>query len=59
MDDRAREAARELSQSLSDHRREFTIGSTDCLIVDNWRVCHGRSAIPAGSHRVLKRVWVA
>jgi alpha-ketoglutarate-dependent taurine dioxygenase len=59
MDDRAREAVAGLARSLSDHRREFTIGPTDCLIVDNWRVCHGRSAIAAGSGRVLKRVWVA
>jgi alpha-ketoglutarate-dependent taurine dioxygenase len=59
MGDRAREAVEVLSQSLSDHRREFPIAPTDCLIVDNWRVCHGRSAIAADSSRILKRVWVA
>jgi alpha-ketoglutarate-dependent taurine dioxygenase len=59
MDDRAREAVADLSRSLSDHRQEFTIGSADCLVVDNWRACHGRSAIAADSGRVLKRVWVA
>jgi alpha-ketoglutarate-dependent taurine dioxygenase len=58
LDDEAHEAVNELSRSLSEQRREFTIGSTDCLIVDNWRVCHGRSAIAADSGRVLKRVWV-
>jgi alpha-ketoglutarate-dependent taurine dioxygenase len=58
MDDRAREAVTDLARSLSDHRQEFTIGPTDCLVVDNWRVCHGRSAI-AGNGRVLNRVWVA
>ena len=59
MDARAREAVAELTRSLSDHRQEFTIGSTDCLVIDNWRVCHGRSSMAADSGRVLKRVWVS
>jgi len=37
----------------------FTIDPLVCLLVDNWRVCHGRSRIPPGSERVLQRVWVA
>jgi alpha-ketoglutarate-dependent taurine dioxygenase len=36
----------------------FALGPGDCLILDNRRVLHGRSALSAGSTRLLKRVWV-
>jgi alpha-ketoglutarate-dependent taurine dioxygenase len=48
-----------LEEELTAIQETFTIDPLVCLLVDNWRVCHGRSRIPAGSERVLKRVWVA
>lgn len=41
-------------------RREISLnGSSDTLIVDNWRVLHGRSAVPLSSvSRVLERVYL-
>ena len=32
---------------------------TDTLLIDNWRMLHGRSAIPDGSdHRIIERVYL-
>jgi alpha-ketoglutarate-dependent taurine dioxygenase len=59
LDEELRHAAARLDELLHEHRRSLTIAPSDCLLLDNWRVCHGRSAMPADSRRVLKRVWVA
>lgn len=33
--------------------------SRECILVDNWRVFHGRSAVPSlESHRVVERVYL-
>lgn len=33
--------------------------SSDCIILDNWSVLHGRTAIPeAGYHRKIERVYL-
>jgi alpha-ketoglutarate-dependent taurine dioxygenase len=32
----------------------------DTLLIDNWRVLHGRSSVPAGSEgRILERVYIS
>lgn len=66
---RERAARGTASQRLADHvtdalhvalesvRESFTIRPGDCLILDNWRVCHGRAAMASDSTRVLKRTW--
>jgi alpha-ketoglutarate-dependent taurine dioxygenase len=59
LDHELREAAALLDTALHAHQRSLTIAPSDCLLLDNWRACHGRSAMPADSRRVLKRVWVA
>lgn len=34
--------------------------STDCILVDNWKVLHGRSAVPASaSNRIVERVYLS
>jgi len=53
-----RATAREFGRALRASRGELTIRSGDCLVLDNYRVCHGRAPLPAESVRVLKRVWV-
>jgi L-asparagine oxygenase len=33
--------------------------SRDCILVDNWKVLHGRSAVPTlGAHRIVERVYL-
>lgn len=58
MDDRALTAVRALSDELESCQESFVIEPHDCLVLDNWRVCHGRSAMAVTSQRVLRRVWV-
>lgn len=47
-----------LEDGLSRRKESFRIRYGQCLILDNWRFCHGRSALATGSKRVLRRVWV-
>jgi alpha-ketoglutarate-dependent taurine dioxygenase len=47
------------SQALQAVVNETVIAPGDCLVMDNWRVCHGRGEMAADSQRVLKRMWVA
>lgn len=54
----AASAMQELADSLTARQSTFVIEPGDCLVLDNWRVCHGRSPIPADSERVLERIWV-
>jgi Taurine catabolism dioxygenase TauD, TfdA family len=58
MDDRAREAVDQLGDRLVAVQETFTIAPHDCLVLDNWRVCHGRGAMTPTSTRVLQRAWV-
>jgi alpha-ketoglutarate-dependent taurine dioxygenase len=39
--------------------RTFELHRGDCVIVDNWRVSHGREALTPRSGRVVLRMWVA
>jgi alpha-ketoglutarate-dependent taurine dioxygenase len=55
----AERAVDSLESALVTMQEMFRLEPLDCLLLDNWRVCHGRSRIPAGSKRELKRVWVA
>jgi alpha-ketoglutarate-dependent taurine dioxygenase len=60
MDDTpAGDALDQLSEALRDRREAVVIQPGDCLVVANWRVCHGRSEMPPASSRILHRVWVA
>jgi hypothetical protein len=47
-----------LSDALSGLAENFVVGQHDCEVLDNWRVCHGRSELQPGSERVVQRVWV-
>jgi alpha-ketoglutarate-dependent taurine dioxygenase len=47
-----------LEGELSRRKESFLIEPGQCLLLDNWRSCHGRSALTVGSKRVLRRVWV-
>ena len=49
----------ELSKALEAVATETVIMPGDCLVLDNWRVCHGRGELAVDSRRVLKRMWVA
>jgi alpha-ketoglutarate-dependent taurine dioxygenase len=59
LEPRARQALAALGERLRAARDTFTIAPHDCLVLDNWRSCHGRSAMTPGSTRVLQRAWVA
>jgi alpha-ketoglutarate-dependent taurine dioxygenase len=56
---RAEDAISQFAHSLRLHQETQVIRQTDCLVLDNYRVCHGRSAMASESKRELKRVWVA
>jgi alpha-ketoglutarate-dependent taurine dioxygenase len=47
-----------LEGALIRHQERFRIEYGQCLVLDNWRSCHGRGTVAAGSKRVLRRVWV-
>jgi alpha-ketoglutarate-dependent taurine dioxygenase len=47
-----------LLAALEEVREEFVIRPDDCLIVDNARMVHGRSAVEPHGGRILQRVWV-
>jgi alpha-ketoglutarate-dependent taurine dioxygenase len=47
-----------LEGALIRQQKSFRIEYGQCLVLDNWRFCHGRTTIAAGSKRVLRRVWV-
>jgi alpha-ketoglutarate-dependent taurine dioxygenase len=51
-------AAQRLSSALSAVANHLTLVGRSCLILDNHRVCHGRSALSAVSARKLRRVWI-
>lgn len=52
------DALDEVMAAANAHAREVALSMGDCLIVDNWRVLHGRTAFAAGSGRLLKRLRV-
>ena len=54
----AASAMRALADSLTAGQLTFVIEPGDCLVLDNWRVCHGRGAIPPDSKRTLERIWI-
>jgi alpha-ketoglutarate-dependent taurine dioxygenase len=56
--DQQRETLHALAHELRSVRATFTIAPGDCLVLDNWRVCHGRASMSRSSKRVLSRVWV-
>jgi hypothetical protein len=47
-----------LSDALSGLAETFVLRRHDCLVLDNWRMCHGRSELAASSERVVQRIWV-
>jgi alpha-ketoglutarate-dependent taurine dioxygenase len=49
----------DLSSALHAVSTTVVLEPTDLLILDNWRVCHGRPELPKRSGRRLERVWVA
>lgn len=53
------EALDALVHSLDTHKTTLTIDPGWSLVLDNRRLCHGRSALAPSSGRVLQRVWVA
>jgi hypothetical protein len=59
MDRQSEAAVVELRKRLHSQQESLLIESGDCLILDNWRMCHGRSEMQQASRRVLRRVWVA
>jgi alpha-ketoglutarate-dependent taurine dioxygenase len=58
MNAEARAAVSEFGRRLQEHQEATTITTAGCLVLDNFRICHGRAAMPVDSRRVLKRVWV-
>lgn len=52
-------ALAELEEGLLRAQESVALERGDCVVFDNWRVCHGRGAVPASSTRSLLRVWVA
>ncbi|MBW8311608.1 MAG: TauD/TfdA family dioxygenase [Rhizobium sp.] len=59
VDARGTEALRTITQKLKDARQEFfhwALG--DILVIDNWRVLHGRAPCADHSNRTLARVLV-
>ena len=60
-DDQAAEALEELTTLMAARRREIVLEAGDCLIIDNERAVHGRSAFSArydGTDRWLQRAFV-
>jgi alpha-ketoglutarate-dependent taurine dioxygenase len=51
-------AISQLLQHLEHAAARFTIEPGGCLVLDNWRTCHGRSAMEPDNLRALARVWV-
>ena len=48
-----------IAPALQNVERRFRLRRGDCLVMDNWRMCHGRDALSRESKRVLLRMWVA
>jgi alpha-ketoglutarate-dependent taurine dioxygenase len=59
LDTAGRQAQEALAESLRSRSQSFVIEPADCLLLDNWRLCHGRGSLSKDSIRTLKRVWVA
>ena len=57
--DDVREAVRRLETEMQAGVTEFALRRSDCLVLHNWRVVHGRGALRAGSERRLLRMWIA
>jgi len=56
--DAARRVARVLTGRQEEGTRHALEKAGDTLIVDNWRVLHGRSAVAADSRRMIERVYI-
>lgn len=56
---RAERAIATIAPALRDVERRIRLRRGDCLVMDNWRMCHGREALPQDSKRVLLRMWIA
>ncbi len=55
------DAVQAISAFLSATRRslrKFVLRQFECLILDNWRMLHGRSALSTTSTRTVQRMWV-
>ncbi|HEY3865411.1 MAG TPA: TauD/TfdA family dioxygenase [Solirubrobacteraceae bacterium] len=52
-------ALAKFSRGLKLRQETCVIQPTDCLVLDNHRMCHGRSEMALDSTRELRRVWVA
>lgn len=48
-----------LGDALWAVRETIQLRNGELLLLDNWRVCHGRSGLDSGSARIVQRVWVA
>jgi len=57
-DERARLVADHFSQAAAAAAVRVPMAAGDCIILDNWRVLHGRTPFSPGSPRLLKRVGV-
>ncbi len=49
----------ELGSALNAVSTAVVLEPTDILVLDNWRMCHGRPQLSKDSRRRLERVWVA
>jgi alpha-ketoglutarate-dependent taurine dioxygenase len=56
---RAEQAIATIAPALRKVERRIRLRRGDCLLMDNWRMCHGREALPRESKRVLLRMWIA
>jgi alpha-ketoglutarate-dependent taurine dioxygenase len=52
-------ALAKFNRGLKLRQETCIIQTTDCLVLDNRRMCHGRSEMALDSTRELRRVWVA
>ena len=46
------------ASELASDQAALSMTRGDCLVLDNTRVCHGRSALARDSERTLKRIWI-
>jgi alpha-ketoglutarate-dependent taurine dioxygenase len=59
MAERALAVVTRLCGALTAITEDLLLHRGDCLIMNNWRMCHGRGALEQGSGRVLLRMWVS
>ena len=55
---RSRDWLQRFATGFASAEQRLTLSAADLLVIDNWRVLHGREAFPGTSARLLKRVRV-